>query len=153
MVSPTRITEGEFAGWKSWHGLDPFETLVGPFYFREAENGEIETAFRVEEKHLNGLEITHGGLLMTFADYCLFAIAWPRIYDTGGVTVQLAGDFNGPAMKGELVVGRGKVTKAGRSLVFARGETYVGDRVVLPWSGIIKRLPKGISKKATQSHG
>src|SRR5689334_19529653 len=34
------LTEGPFAGWTTWSGgSDPYETLIGPFYFRE-EGGQ-----------------------------------------------------------------------------------------------------------------
>ncbi|MEY9296683.1 acyl-coenzyme A thioesterase PaaI-like protein [Bradyrhizobium elkanii] len=67
-------TEGEFAGWRTWT-RDNFETHTGPFYHRMDENGRITCAFRVGKKHLNGSGNVHGGCFMTFADYCLFALA------------------------------------------------------------------------------
>lgn len=50
---PRLITEGEWAGWRSWTG-DPFETQSGPYYFRAEEDGAIRCAFRAERKHMNG---------------------------------------------------------------------------------------------------
>jgi len=67
-------TEGEFAGWRTWT-RDNFETHNGPFWHRMDENGEVQCVFRVEKKHLNGMRNVHGGCFMSFADYCLFAIA------------------------------------------------------------------------------
>ena len=68
-----QATSGEFAGWWTWT-RDNFEVNNGPFWHREEENGEIRCAFRLEKKHLNGSGAVHGGCLMAFADYCLFAL-------------------------------------------------------------------------------
>lgn len=40
----------------------------------EIENGPV-CSFRAERKHMNAVGVMHGGCLMTFADYSLFAIA------------------------------------------------------------------------------
>lgn len=134
------VESGEFAGWRTWSPADPFEAHAGPFHHRQDPDGSVRCAFRVERRHLNGLGTVHGGCLMTFADHALFAIAWPEIGDTGGVTVHLAGDFLSPGREGDLIEARGDITRAARSLVFARGELFVADRCVLPFSGIIKRI-------------
>ena len=46
----------------------------------------MQCAFRVEKKHLNGMRNVHGGCFMTFADYCLFALASTELQGPG-VTV------------------------------------------------------------------
>ena len=83
---PILITEGEFAGWSNWPH-DAFETRAGPFYFRTDENGQSVSAFRAEQKHMNGGGFMHGGCMMTFADYALFCIAWEELKDSRAVTV------------------------------------------------------------------
>src|SRR6476620_6755211 len=67
-------TDGEFKGWRTW-SRDSFESHNGPLWHRMDENGRVQCAFRVEKKHLNGMRNVHGGCFMSFADYCLFAIA------------------------------------------------------------------------------
>ena len=66
--------EGEFAGWSYWEG-DPYETRSGPFYMKREADGSSLSAFRSEERHMNGAGFMHGGCLLTFADFALFAIA------------------------------------------------------------------------------
>lgn len=134
------ITEGPFAGWKTWVHADPFEQRIGPVYYRQAEDGGIETALDLEPHHMNGLGSSHGGLLMTVADQALFAICTPALGSDSGVTVSLSGDFLGPSHAGERLSGRGEITRAGGSLLFARGSLQVGERPVLAFHGIIKRL-------------
>jgi len=99
-------TEGEFAGWRTWT-RDNFETHNGPFWHRIDENGEVQCVFRVEKKHINGSGNVHGGAFMSFADYCLFAMA-PSLLQASGVTVSFACEFLDAAREGELVEGRGE---------------------------------------------
>ena len=131
-------TEGEFAGWRTWT-RDSFETHTGPFWHRIDENGQVQCAFRVEKKHLNGSGNVHGGCFMTFGDYCLFALASP-VLEGSGVTVSFACGFLDAAREGELVEGTGEVTRAGGSLIFLRGTLKSGERTLFTYSGTIKRV-------------
>ena len=137
---PTSVaTEGEFAGWNRWTG-DPFEDAVGPFYFRTGPDGRPVTAFRAEAKHMTGLGNMHGGCLMAVADMALFTIARTALGDQPGVTIALDSVFLNPGHVGDLVEATGEVTRAGGSLIFVRGQVSVGDRTLLTFSGVIKKL-------------
>lgn len=94
-------TEGEFAGWRTW-SRDSFESNNGPFWHKMDDDGRVRCAFRVEQKHLNGLRNVHGGCFMTFADYCLFAFASPVLHGPG-VTVSFACEFLDAAHEGDLI--------------------------------------------------
>jgi uncharacterized protein (TIGR00369 family) len=131
-------TEGEFAGWRTWT-RDNFETHNGPFWHRIDENGEVQCVFRVEKKHLNGSGNVHGGAFMSFADYCLFAMA-SSLLEASGVTVAFACEFLDAAREGELVEGRGEITRAGGSLIFLRGTLKSGERSLFTFSATIKRV-------------
>lgn len=75
---------------------------------------------------------------MTFADYCLFAIAAP-VLQGAGVTVAFACQFLDAGRVGDLILGTGEVTRAGGSLIFVRGQLTVGERTLFTFSGTIKR--------------
>jgi uncharacterized protein (TIGR00369 family) len=137
---PRLIESGDWAGWRTWSGLDPFEDQSGPFYFREGEDGRVTTAFRAEPKHMNGGGFMHGGCMMTFADFSLFAIAWKELADSRAVTVSLNGEFVGPARPGDLVTATGEVVRAGGSLLFVRGLVSTGTGAMLNFSGVIKKI-------------
>ncbi len=137
---PRLIDSGEWAGWRTWSGLDPFEDQSGPFYFRENEAGVVTTAFRAEQKHMNGGGFMHGGCMMTFADFSLFAIAWKELADSRAVTVSLNGEFVGPARPGDLVTATGEVVRAGGSLLFVRGLIATGGSPMLNFSGVVKKI-------------
>ncbi|PZR36372.1 PaaI family thioesterase [Caulobacter segnis] len=137
---PRLIETGDWAGWRTWSGLDPFEDQSGPFYFREGEDGRVTTAFRAEPKHMNGGGFMHGGCMMTFADFSLFAIAWKELADSRAVTVSLNGEFVDPARPGDLVTATGEVVRAGGSLLFVRGLVSTGTGPMLNFSGVIKKI-------------
>jgi len=131
-------TEGEFRGWRTW-SRDNFETHIGPFYHRMDEQGRIHCAFRVANKHLNGLRNVHGGCFMAFADYCLFAMAAP-VLQGPGVTVSFACEFLDAAREGELVEASCEIMRAGGSMIFLRGVLRSGERSLFTFSGTIKRV-------------
>jgi acyl-coenzyme A thioesterase PaaI-like protein len=134
-------TEGEFRGWQTWT-RDNFETHNGPFWHRTEDDGSIRCAFRVEKKHLNGsAKNVHGGAFMSFADYCLFAIASSHL-DGPGVTIGFSCEFLDAAREGELIECDGEVTRAGGSLIFLRGTLKSGDRSLFTFSGTIKRVKR-----------
>ena len=137
---PRLVDSGEWAGWRTWSGLDPFEDQSGPFYFREDDAGVVTTAFRAETKHMNGGGFMHGGCMMTFADFSLFAIAWKELADSRAVTVSLNGEFVGPARPGDLVTATGEVVRAGGSLLFVRGLIATGGSPMLNFSGVVKKI-------------
>ena len=137
---PKLVTEGEWAGWRTWSG-DPFETQSGPYYFRE-EDGRIRCAFRAERKHMNGGGFMHGGCMLTFADFALFSIAHDDLKDSHAVTVSLNGEFVGPAHEGDLVEATGEVVKAGKSMIFIRGLVSTGGSPMLAFSGVIKKVAR-----------
>ncbi len=133
--------EGEFAGWRYWLG-DPYEASSGPFYFRRAENGSYVCAFRTEARHMNGGGFLHGGCLMTFADFALFAIATDALRGDHAVTLNLSGDFLGAVQEGALVEARGEVTRGGGKTIFVRGLITGDGAPALSFTGIIRRLAR-----------
>ena len=138
---PVLITEGEWAGWKTWRH-DAFETTAGPFYMREEADGAVRCGFLAEARHMNGGGFMHGGCTMTFADFSLFALS-ETVRQGPGVTVSLNGEFTGSARPGDRIECTGAVTKAGGSLVFVRGlvvNASQGDEPMLSFSGVIKRI-------------
>jgi acyl-coenzyme A thioesterase PaaI-like protein len=136
---PELVSEGEFAGWRAWRGHDPFEDQSGPFFFRDEPDGSVLCAFRAERKHMNGGGFMHGGCLMTFADFALFALAHRELASHRSVTVSLTGEFLGPSTEGELIECRGEVIRDG-GLVFIRGLITTAGRPLLNFSGVVKKL-------------
>lgn len=141
------ITEGEFAGWHTWPG-EPFEhDTAGPFYMRQDEDGSMVAAFRAQRKHMNAGGVVHGGALMTFADFALFALAHSGEEDGYGVTVAFTSEFLAGALEGELIEARGEVMGGGKSITFVRGVITSDGRPVLNFSGTIKKRHQRVDSK------
>ena len=141
------ITEGEFAGWHTWPG-EPFEhDTAGPFYMRQDEDGKMVAAFRAQHKHMNAGGVVHGGALMTFADFALFALAHSGEEDGYGVTVAFTSEFLAGALEGELIEARGEVMGGGKSITFVRGVITSNGRPVLNFSGTIKKRHQKVDSK------
>lgn len=141
-MPPTVKQGGEFDGWLYWPN-EPFEAqTAGPFFYRK-DGEEHVSAFRCEEKHMNGVGVMHGGCLMTFADFSLFAIAHDEIKDGYGLTVAFTSEFlDGPKV-GDYMEARGDVLRAGRSIIFVRGIVTANGKPCLNFSGTIKKvMPK-----------
>jgi acyl-coenzyme A thioesterase PaaI-like protein len=134
------IETGPWAGWRTW-AHDVFETATGPFHARNRPDGSVETAFVAEPRHMNGGGSMHGGCLLTFADFSVFAIA-DEVIGGNAVTVNRSGDFLGPASVGERMVGTGEVTRAGGRLIYVRGLITAADRPCLSFSSVITRIRK-----------
>jgi uncharacterized protein (TIGR00369 family) len=135
------MESGEFAGWQYWNG-DPFETRSGPFFHRREDDGSYVSAFRAEARHMNGGGFMHGGCLLTFADFALFAIATDDLAGDHAVTLNLAGDFLGAVQVGALVEARGEVTRGRGKTIFVRGLVTGDGAPALSFTGIIRRLAR-----------
>ena len=144
MHALTEETEGEFAGWWTFAGLDPFEDLTGPFYMRKPKGQAPQMAFRAQARHMNGAGFMHGGCLMTFADFALFVIAGRELRSSMAVTATFNSEFVGSVQAGALVECGGEVIKAGRSLIFVRGMVTSDGEPALTFSAVLKRVaPRG----------
>lgn len=141
MVPASRVESGEFEGWHTWPE-EPFEyESAGPFYFRVDEKGPV-AAFRAQRKHMNAGGIVHGGCLMAFADYSLFAIAHEKMDEEYGVTVAFNSEFLSGPQEGAYIEARGDVLRAGKSIIFVRGIITGDGKPALNFSGTIMRRAK-----------
>lgn len=137
-----RTMDERLQGYQTWElGHDPFEDFVGPFYFKE-EGEERRCAFIADERHVNGGGFMHGGMLMTFADFALFVFARTTLVQEGihAVTVSFNSDFLSPVHPGDFVEATGEVVHETRGMIFIRGIVFVGERTVLRFSGVIKKI-------------
>jgi acyl-coenzyme A thioesterase PaaI-like protein len=134
-------TDGEFAGWYTW----PQETFeyetVGPFYFKKIDD-EYVSRFRAAQKHMNAGGVMHGGCLMSFADFSIFAIASDHIDENYGATVAFNCEFISGPVVGALMEARGEIIRAGGSIIFVRGIITGDGEACLNFSGTIKKFRK-----------
>ena len=127
-------------GYRPYDYVDPFEDRVGPLGC-EVDAGRISFVFDARPHHRNSSDSLHGGMLMTFADY---AVCVTAVWDQPGekcVTVSFHCEFVAAGRVGDRVESVCEVVRRTRSLTFVRGQVFVGDRVLLNCSAIVKRLP------------
>ncbi len=138
--TPIVLGNGPFRGWTTWGaGADPFETFLGPFYFREIDGAAL-CAFAPRREHLNGGSAIHGGALMSFADFSLFAIANRALAGQMAVTLTCNCEFLGAGGLEAHVESQGEVLRTTRSLVFVRGLVTQASRSLLAFSGTLKKI-------------
>jgi acyl-coenzyme A thioesterase PaaI-like protein len=118
-------------------GRGPFTTHNGPVYHK-AENGIFRQASRINPS-LQWHGIAHGGWLSAFTDGVLGAAVW-RETKAPSVTLRLSVDFLDMVRPGEWVEGTAQVTRATRTLAFARAELSAGGRKVLTAEGVFKLM-------------
>ena len=126
-------------GYTCWQGHDPFEDYIGPLYFKVTD-GVYRCAFVVDEKHVNGQGGLHGGMMVSFADYSMFLIAQPHLEGIRAVTVTLNSEFASVARVGEFVEATGEVVHETGGMLFMRGKVFTGERLILNFSGVLKKL-------------
>lgn len=139
--SPSLIEEGEWAGWQCWTH-DPFESRAGPFYMKRQPDGTMLCAFRARPDQMNSGGFMHGGCLMTFADFAVFAFATDELDGAHAVTMNLSSDFLASVQVGALVEARGEVTRAGGKTVFVRGMITADGEPALSVTAILRRFSK-----------
>jgi len=125
-------------GWKPVPAKD-YPAMIGPFFARRAGEG-WEYAFLPEQRHLNIGGVVHGGMLMSFVDDVLGMTVWEAAARKPVTTVQLNNHFIAPGRLGDLIIGRGEVLRATRSVVFIRGTLTQGDKVLTHADGVWKIL-------------
>lgn len=90
--------------------------------------GTVEMAVETGPQHCNPMLLIHGGVYSTLLD----AVMGNAIRSTGvvGVTCSMSVNFMAGAPLGERLVGRGRVTRAGRNMIYAEAELYCGEKLI-----------------------
>ena len=133
--------EDRLNGYTRWQGRNAFEDHNGPFFYKDNPGG-CDCAFVAEEKHMNEGGVVHGGMLATFADFSSFMAARSRFSDGGSTTITLNTDFTAAGSLGDLIESRCEVVHETKGMVFTRGTLVVGEKVLLSFSCVIKKLRK-----------
>jgi|GEM_PF-518977 len=121
---------------------DPFEAFVGPLYKETAENDGLarEEVFRVDDRHVDASGKLHPGMLMTFADAIVGSTAWNASGRKPCVTLSMQTSYTGTAKVGDLVVGRTRLTRKTRTVVFCAADFFVDDELICQATSLWKIL-------------
>ena len=128
-------------GWRATKLIDPFEIFIGPI-FEQGETGSKTYGFTVRDQHTNLRGVTHGGMLMTFADLTLGAAVWDMTENQPCVTMNMQTQFLNSSKAGDFVEVRPEITRRTKSVIFCRGDFLVGGEIVMTASSVWKLLER-----------
>jgi len=115
-----------------------FVGQIGPIYYFD-DDDSFGRAFRVEDRHVNGMGNCHGGMLMAFADMA-FGSAISYQLKRYWVTVRLLTDFMAGAQIGDWVEGTGEITGHDGDFYVVKGRIWTGEKTLMQGTGTFKAL-------------
>ncbi|MEN6350275.1 MAG: PaaI family thioesterase [Syntrophomonas sp.] len=105
----------------------PYYQLLG-IELTRLEAGNSELSVNITHQHTNPLGAIHGGLIMSLADAAMGNAI--RSLGIKGVTVDCSTALIAAALEGEQVVARGRVLKAGKTMIFTEAHVWAGERLL-----------------------
>ena len=112
----------------------------GGVIFRNISENEYEFKSTINENHLNAAGITHGGYLAALIDAGAGTAAHRSAGNAPCVTISLDIKFIGSSKIGEEIIGKVKILKKTKTLVFLFCELKCNDKIITSASGIWKIL-------------
>ena len=114
----------------------------GGILFRNISETEYEFKTTINENHLNGIGITHGGFICSLIDAGAGTAAHRCAEQAPCVTVSLDLKFIATTKIGDEIVGFTKILKKTKSMVFLICHLKSKDKIIASASGIWKILKK-----------
>ena len=118
----------------------------GGLLFRTISKDEYEFKTTIKENHLNAAGITHGGFIAAFVDAGAGSAAHRAANQGVCVTISLELKFISAVKLGQELVGKTKIQKKTKSMIFLTCKLTVENKIVVTASGIWKILNKGLAK-------
>ena len=114
----------------------------GGLLFKTISENEYEFKVTIKENHLNRAGITHGGFIATLVDAGAGAAAHRKAEGSPCVTISLELKFISVVKLGQELIGKTKIQKKTKSMVFLTCELTAEDKIVATASGVWKILKK-----------
>ena len=114
----------------------------GGLLFKTISKNEYEFKTTIKETHLNAAGITHGGFIAAFVDSGVGTAAHKSADPNPCVTVSLELKFISSVHLGQELVGKTKIQKKTKSMVFLTCELTTAKKIVATASGVWKILKK-----------
>ena len=115
-----------------------FMKHLGGLELKKVSDTQYEFTVKVKEIHLNTGKIAHGGFLSTIADTGMGTAAHRAAGDKRCVTINLDIKFISAGKLNEKLVGKVKVLKRTKTLVFISSEIFASEKIVATASGTWK---------------
>ena len=112
----------------------------GGLLFKTISENEYEFKTTIKENHLNAAGITHGGFIAAFVDAGAGSAAHKSADGSPCVTVSLELKFISSVQLGQELVGKTKIQKKTKSMIFLTCELTAAKKIVATASGVWKIL-------------
>ena len=112
----------------------------GGLLFKNISEKEYEFKPTINENHLNAAGITHGGFIAAVVDAGAGTAAHRAADQNPCVTISLELKFISPVKLGQELLGKTKIQKKTKSMVFLTCELSVANKIVATASGVWKIL-------------
>ena len=119
-----------------------FMKYNGGVLFKTISQDEYHFKTTIKENHLNAAGITHGGFIAAFVDAGAGTAAHRSAKSNPCVTVSLELKFISMVRLGQELIGKTKIQKKTKSMVFLTCELLVANKIVATASGVWKILKK-----------
>ncbi len=117
----------------------------GGLLFRTISETEYEFKTLINENHLNAAGITHGGFISAVVDAGAGTAAHRSADQNPCVTISLELKFISAVRLNQELIGKTKIKKKTKSLVFLTCDLTADNKIVATASGIWKILNKKLS--------
>ena len=117
-----------------------FMQNIGDLSFKKIGDSDFEFSIKVLESFLNTGGIAHGGFIATIADTGMGNAAHIAAGNKRCVTINLDIKFISAGKLNEMLIGKVKVLKKTKTLVFISSEIYASEKIVATASGTWKIL-------------
>ena len=116
-----------------------FMNHIGGLSLKKLDANYFEFSVLVKEIHLNSGKIGHGGFLSTIADTGMGTAAH-LVSNKRCVTISLEMKFISAVLKNQTLIGKVKIKKKTKSLIFIACEIFNLEDIVVTASGVWKIL-------------
>ncbi len=117
-----------------------FMQNIGNLSFKKIDVSNFEFSIKISENYLNTGGIAHGGFIATIADTGMGNAAHISAGNKRCVTINLDIKFISAGKLNEELIGRVKVLKRTKTLVFISSEIFSSERIIATASGTWKIL-------------
>ena len=112
----------------------------GGLLFRNISETEYEFKSIINQNHLNAANITHGGFIATLIDAGAGTSAHRASNNSPCVTISLDLKFIGASKAGDEIIGKVKILKKTKSLIFLFCQLFCDEKIIASALGIWKIL-------------
>ena len=112
----------------------------GGVLFKTISEKEYEFKTIINKNHLNAAGITHGGFIAALVDAGAGTAAHKSVNNSPCVTISLELKFISAVKLGQELIGKTKIQKKTKTMIFLTCELFVENKIVATASGVWKIL-------------